>query len=262
MGAILFDLDGVIYKGDEPIDGAAEVIDWVRGEAIPHLFLTNTSSRPRSALCSKLAGMGIAIDPGHILSPPAAAARWLRAQVAGPVALFVPPATQAEFAGLPLWNGDVNQAVAAVVIGDLAEAWTFARLNQAFQLLMASPAPRLVALGMTRYWRTSAGLQLDAGPFVSALQYATGIEPVVTGKPARAFFLAAAELLDLAPDQLLMVGDDIRGDVQGAQHAGLRAALVRTGKFQPQDLESGVEPEVVLDSVASLPAWWRANAQQ
>jgi ribonucleotide monophosphatase NagD (HAD superfamily) len=45
---------------------------------------------------------------------------------------------------------------------------------------------------MTRYWRTPAGLQLDAGPFVSALQYATGIEPVVTGKPARAFFLAAA----------------------------------------------------------------------
>jgi ribonucleotide monophosphatase NagD (HAD superfamily) len=59
-----------------------------------------------------------------------------------------------------------------------------------------------------------------------------------------------------------MVGDDIRGDVQGAQHAGLCAALVRTGKFQPQDLESGVEPEVVLDSVASLPAWWRANAEQ
>ena len=262
MRAILFDLDGVIYQGDQPIEGAADVITWVRREAIPHLFLTNTSSRPRSELCRKLAGMGIAIDSEHILSPPAAAARWLREQVAGPVALFVPPATQSEFAGLPLWNGDVNQTVAAVVIGDLAEAWTFARLNQAFQLLMSSPAPRLVALGMTRYWRTPAGLQLDAGPFVSALQYATGIEPVVTGKPARAFFLTAAETLGLAPDQLLMVGDDIRGDVQGAQHAGLGAALVRTGKFQAQDLESGVQPEVVLDSVASLPAWWRGYAEQ
>lgn len=256
MRAIVFDLDGVIYQGDEAIEGAAETVAWVRAQGIPHLFLTNTSSRPRSDLCGKLAGMQIAIEPEHILSPPAAAARWLRAQAATPVALFVPPATQAEFAGLELWHGDMQQTVAAVVIGDLAEAWTFARLNQAFQLLMARPAPHLVALGMTRYWRTAAGLQLDAGPFVSALQYATGIEPTVTGKPAQAFFSAAAETLNMAPHDLLMVGDDIRGDVQGAQRAGLRAALVRTGKFQPQDLESGIRPEVVLDSVADLPGWW------
>jgi HAD superfamily hydrolase (TIGR01458 family) len=261
MRAILFDLDGVIYQGGQPIEGAADVIAWIRAEAIPHLFLTNTSSRPRSELCRKLDGMGIAIDPDQILSPPAAAARWLRAQSAGPVALFVPPATQTEFAGLPRWSGAGDQAVGAVVIGDLAEAWTFARLNQAFQLLMVSPAPRLVALGMTRYWRTPTGLQLDAGPFVSALQYATGIEPVVTGKPARAFFLSAADMLGLAPDQLLMVGDDIRGDVQGAQHAGLRAALVKTGKFQLQDLDSGVQPDVVLESVASLPAWWQGHGR-
>jgi phospholysine phosphohistidine inorganic pyrophosphate phosphatase len=130
MRAILLDLDGVIYQGDQPIEGAAEVIAWIRGELIPHLFLTNTSSRPRSELCRKLGDMGIAIDPEQILSPPAAAARWLRAQGAGPVALFVPPATQTEFAGLPRWNGDSNQAVGAVVIGDLAEAWTFARLNR------------------------------------------------------------------------------------------------------------------------------------
>jgi len=256
MRAIVFDLDGVIYQGDTAIEGAVETIAWVRAQGIPHLFLTNTSSRPRTEQCRKLAGIDIAIEPEQILSPPAAAARWLRAQAAGPVALFVPPATQAEFAGLPRWDGDVKQTVGAVVIGDLAEAWTFARLNQAFQLLMARPAPHLVALGMTRYWRTAAGLQLDAGPFVSALQYASGIEPTVTGKPAQAFFRTAAETLDLAPRDLLMVGDDIRGDVQGAQRAGLRAALVRTGKFQPQDLESGIQPEAVLDSVAEVPGWW------
>ena len=260
MRAIVFDLDGVIYQGDQAIEGAAETIAWVRAQGIPHLFLTNTSSRPRSALCAKLAGMNIAVEPEHILSPPAAAARWLHAQTAGPVALFVPQATQAEFAGLPLWEGDMRQSVAAVVIGDLGQAWTFQRLNQAFQLLMIRPAPHLVALGMTRYWRTAEGLQLDAGPFVSALQYATGIEPTVTGKPAQTFFLAAAETLGSEPRELLMVGDDIRGDVQGAQRAGLRAVLVRTGKFQPQDLQSGIRPDAVLESVGAVPAWWRSQS--
>jgi phospholysine phosphohistidine inorganic pyrophosphate phosphatase len=59
-----------------------------------------------------------------------------------------------------------------------------------------------------------------------------------------------------------MVGDEIRGDVQGAQQAGLRAALVKTGKFQSRDLQCGVQPDVVLDSVASLPAWWQDYAAQ
>ncbi len=204
--------------------------------------------------------MGVEVDPEHIISPPAAAARWLRAEVEGAVALFVPRVTHSEFNGLQLWDGDTSCRVAALVIGDLAEEWTFARLNQAFQLLMAEPAPQLIALGMTRYWRAAGGLQLDTGPFVSALQYATGIEPRVLGKPARAFFTTAADALGLEPGELLMVGDDIRGDVEGAQRAGLHAALVKTGKFQPQDLQLGVQADVVLDSLASLPEWWRAHA--
>jgi phospholysine phosphohistidine inorganic pyrophosphate phosphatase len=262
MRGILFDLDGVIYQGESLIEGAADALAWVRARQIPHLFVTNTSSRPREALCRKLRGMGIEAGPQTIVSPPAAAARWLGREVEGPVALFVPEVTRSEFAALALWSGAADQRVGAVVIGDLGEGWTFQRLNQAFRLLMANPAPRLVALGMTRYWRAGSDLQLDAGPFVSALQYATGLEPVVLGKPARAFFAAAADQLEMEPGELLMIGDDIRGDIQGAQRAGLRAALVKTGKFQPQDLESAVHPDAVLESVASLPAWWRNQADR
>jgi HAD superfamily hydrolase (TIGR01458 family) len=260
MRGILFDLDGVIYQGEALVAGAADALEWVRDQQIPHLFVTNTSSRPREALCRKLSAMGIETEPRDIISPPAAAARWLRREVEGPIALFVPEATRGEFAGLASWSGAVQQRVGAVVVGDLGEDWSFERLNQAFQLLMAIPPPRLVALGMTRYWRTASRLQLDAGPFVSALQYATGLEPVILGKPARAFFATAADQLGLDPGELLMIGDDIRGDIQGAQRAGLRAALVKTGKFQPRDLESDVHPDAVLDSVARLPEWWRGQA--
>ena len=58
LRGILFDLDGVIYLGDEVIAGAADTLDWVRSRNIPHLFVTNTTSRPRGALSSKLAAMG------------------------------------------------------------------------------------------------------------------------------------------------------------------------------------------------------------
>lgn len=259
LRGILFDLDGVIYLGEQLIDGAVEALEWVRSRQIPHLFVTNTTSRPRSALCSKLAGMGIAVDADRILSPPVAAVHWLQNNTDGPVALFIPDATQAEFVSLPLWNGDTARAAGSVVVGDLGESWDFPRLNQAFRLLMQQPAPRLVALGMTRYWKTPRGLQLDAGPFVAALQYASGVEPVVTGKPAPAFFHSGAEALGIRQEQVLMIGDDIRSDVGGAQQAGLKGLLVQTGKYQPADLQGDIQPDAVLASVAELPDWWRQH---
>jgi HAD superfamily hydrolase (TIGR01458 family) len=259
LRGILFDLDGVIYLGDEMIAGASDVLNWARAREIPCLFVTNTTSRPRDALCSKLAGMGIAVDRAHILSPAVAAVTWLQARAAGPTALFVPEATRVEFAGLPVWNGDLDQPVGAVVLGDLGAGWDFQRLNQAFLLLMQEPQPSLVALGMTRYWKAADGLRLDAGPFVAALQYAAGVDPVVMGKPASAFFLAGSERLGISPDQLLMIGDDIRGDVHGAQQAGLKGMLVMTGKFRAEDLNTGVHPDAVLSSIADLPGWWKQH---
>jgi ribonucleotide monophosphatase NagD (HAD superfamily) len=122
---------------------------------------------------------------------------------------------------------------------------------------MADPAAVLVALGMTRYWQTKEGLSLDVAPFVVALEHATGKRAVVLGKPAKEFFLAGAARLGLPPERVLMVGDDLRADVEGARGAGLRGCLVRTGKFREADLSGDGDPDLVLDSVADLPraAW-------
>ena len=96
--AILFDLDGVFYQADQPIEGASEVASWVKNNHIPHLFITNTSSRPRSALIDKLANFGIHTDASHILTPPVATVRWLKQQKnEQKLALFIPQATLIEF---------------------------------------------------------------------------------------------------------------------------------------------------------------------
>jgi HAD superfamily hydrolase (TIGR01458 family) len=253
---ILFDLDGVFYVGDRAIPGSAETLAWVRQQEIPHCFLTNTTSKPRHALVEKLAGLGLATEAEHILTPPVAACRWISQTLDGPVVLFVPPATEAEFSHLNLARRDTQQPVAAVIIGDLGEAWDFTTLNQAFRLLMQQPAPRLIALGMTRYWRAPDGLRLDVAPFVHALRHASGIEPVVLGKPSEDFYHSALELIGCTPQESVMIGDDIRGDVAAAQAAGLRGLLVHTGKFQKSDLSGDIIPDGQLASIADLPEWW------
>ncbi len=259
MTAVLFDLDGVFYAGGQPIEGAPGVVSWCQQRHIPHLFLTNTSSRPRSALVERLSDMGIQVDSERILTPPVAAVRWLKANVSGKIALFVPHATEQEFEGLPLASEGVVRGVGAVVIGDMGEGWDFATLNRAFRLLISESKPALIALGMTRYWRAADGLRLDVAPFVVALEFATGAESIVMGKPAAPFYLAALESLGVEATSTFMVSDDIRGDIDGAQKIGLRGLLVRTGKFRPSDLERNVSPFAVLNSIADLPAWWEAN---
>ncbi|PWU01820.1 MAG: TIGR01458 family HAD-type hydrolase [Terriglobia bacterium] len=256
MRGILFDMDGVLYNSDRPIAGAAETVCWVQEQAIPHLFVTNTTSRDRAALVEKLHGFGIETSEEEILTPAAAVAGWLRHSCEGPLALFLRPAARREFAGLPCLDDAAEQGAAYVVIGDLGSLWDYRTLNRAFRLLYHNPEAKLIALGMTRYWLASDGISLDVAPFVTALEHAAGRRAIVFGKPAERFFLAAAERLGLAPGEIVMIGDDIEGDIGGAQAAGLKGALVKTGKFKAADLEGRIRPDFVWDSVADLQRWW------
>lgn len=253
--AVLFDMDGVLYNSESPIAGAVETLAWVRSRGIAHLFVTNTTSRSRAVLAAKLARFGIPGGEDDILTPTVAAAAWLRANAPGAaLALFVREAARADFDGLRLLPDDAEHGADFVVIGDLGTHWDFRTLNRAFRLLHHNPAARLIALGMTRYWLAADGISLDVAPFVAALEHATGRRPEVFGKPAANFFHAAAARLGLPPCDVLMVGDDVDADVGGAMAAGLKGALVRTGKFCPTDLDGPVRPDAVLDSVADLPA--------
>ena len=256
---ILFDMDGVLYDADRSIAGAAETVRWAQSEGLPHLFATNTTSRSRADLVRKLAAFGIAAVEPEILTPTAAAAEWLRTNAKGGVAAFVQPSARNEFADLPLVAEDAERGAAYVVIGDLGDLWDYRTLNRAFRLLHYNPEAELIALGMTRYWMAADGIALDVAPFVVALEHASSRKALVFGKPGVAFFRAAAERLHLLPGQILMIGDDIEADVGGAQAAGVKAALVKTGKFRAADLDHAIRPEIVLDSVADLPRWWRGG---
>ena len=259
MQALLFDLDGVIYQAREPIPGAREVLAWVRQQKIPHLFVTNTTSRPLSWLQQRLREMEIPASADQILTPARVARRWLTRRTAGPIALYVPDRTREDFAGIPLHPREQTGGAAAVVIGNCGKAWDFNLLNCAFLQLMAAPRAPLVALGVPRYWQGPEGLRLDSGPFVAALEYATGRKAVILGKPSADFYRTALEILGTPPEKTVMLGDDIRADVDGAQQVGIKGVLVRTGKFLPADLGEGITPDAVLDSIADLPAWWRGD---
>jgi HAD superfamily hydrolase (TIGR01458 family) len=256
MQGILFDLDGVLYNSETLIDGAPETVRWARERGIPFLFVTNTTSRGRSALVEKLRQFGIPAEKNQIMTPCVAAAEWLRARSDGKTALFVLPKALEEFDGIDCLPEDLETGARYIVIGDLGDHWDFRTLNRAFRLLHSDPDAVLIALGMTRYWHAHDGLRLDVAPFIAALEHASEKKARVFGKPAGAFFIAAVGALGLPAREILMIGDSIETDVGGAQQSGLKGVLLQTGKFRPSDLAGDIRPDAVLDSIRDLPDWW------
>lgn len=252
VDGLLVDLDGTVWEGEALVPGAVRAVEELRERGVPHLFTTNTSRMSRRDVVERLAGLGLDVEPGRVLTAPRAAAHWLRGEDVASVRLLLPEATHEDFSDFEIAPPD--GPADAVVVGDLGPGFTFERLNAAFRSLRSGA--RLVAVHKNRYWLPEEGATLDAGPFVVGLEYAAGVEAVLVGKPARTFFELAAGLLDRPSGRLAVVGDDPESDVRGARSAGLVAVQVETGKFDPGHAAGapGEErPDHRVPSIADLP---------
>lgn len=261
VDGLLVDLDGTIWEGDALVPGAADAVERLRRRGVPHLFTTNTSRMSRRDVVDRLERLGLSVEPGRILTAPLAAARWLRREGLSRAMLLLPESTHEDFADVEVVRAGRDTAgpspgpdAEAIVVGDLGAGFTFERLNGAFRALLGGA--RLVAVHRNRWWLADGRETLDAGPFVVGLEYAAGVEAVLVGKPAPAFFELAAELLGLPAEGLAVVGDDPESDVRGARAAGLTAVQVETGKFDPGRARGAPpedRPHHRIASVAELP---------
>jgi phospholysine phosphohistidine inorganic pyrophosphate phosphatase len=247
---LLIDLDGTIWEDGALIAGAAGAIEAIRNAGIRFRFLTNTTRKPRFQLVQELNRLGIEATVDDCFNAPAAAATWLHRKGIRRVSLLLAEASHVDFPGFEL----DDETPDAVVIGDLGRDWTFDILDRAFRAIMGGA--ELVALQRNRYWKTDGMFSLDAGPFVAALEYASGTQATLVGKPSRELFHTLAETLAIAPERIAMVGDDLEADIEGARAAGLGAIAVRTGKYREASEEQLQDTaHVVLDSLADLPSW-------
>ncbi|SDL96822.1 TIGR01458 family HAD-type hydrolase [Aliiruegeria lutimaris] len=249
IGGVLLDISGVLYQGDVAIPGAVEAVRRLRNAGLPIRFLTNSTRRPKRDILTKLQSLGFDVDGNEVLTPAAAACAWLEANGYVPH-LLVHPDLEEDFAACR------TVGPVAVVVGDAGLYFTYERLNEAFREI-ESGAPFL-ALATNRVFRDADGmLSLDAGAFVRALEYSSGKDALVLGKPSVAFFRSGAEGMGSDPADIAMVGDDAESDVAGAISAGIgMGILVRTGKYRDGD-ETRFNPEpthVARDIVEAVDA--------
>jgi HAD superfamily hydrolase (TIGR01458 family) len=247
--AFLIDLDGVLYVGKEPITGAKECLRHMDELGYSYRFVSNSTRRCRKSVADRLNGLGYNIPSTLIFTPPLAAIEHMKREHKNRCFLLTTGDVHRDFknAGLHICEDDVD----FVIIGDAADGFTFERLNQALQMIL--DGAEILALEMDRYWREPDGMVLSAGPFVTALEYATGKKAQLMGKPSSQFFQMALDDLGIRPEDAAMIGDDIQTDVHGAQEMGMKGILVRTGKYREDLAKSlNIAPDMVLDSLAQL----------
>lgn len=252
MADILLDIDGVLHVSGEPIPGSANAVEQLRRAGHSLRFVSNNSTRPRSGLAEELREMGFTIEDSELQTTPGAAARELAGKR---VLALVMAAVVPDLEALEL----VGDHAEAVLIGGCDETlepnqvFSYMNLARAFAEIQAGAS--FYCLHKNRWWQTARGPMLDAGAFVAGLEYATGVEATVLGKPSPSYFAAALDALEAEPERTWLVTDDVEEDVPGARVFGMRTALVRTGKFRPEALDTAsVSPDIVVSSLAQFPA--------
>jgi HAD superfamily hydrolase (TIGR01458 family) len=246
---VLLDIDGVLYVGDQPIEGAVEALGRLRQRFAGMRLVTNTTSRPRREVTEHLLALGFPVSGDEVLTPAAMAVRHCQERGFHSIAMLVSDSLREDLEPLQS-SGSSSGRVEALILGDIGARFNAEVLNDAFRLLM--DGAELIALQHNRYWRRADGLALDVGAYAAALEYATAREAVVVGKPAREFFHAA--VADMGLQRAVMIGDDVEADVGGAMAADMPGVLVRTGKYRDSALPaSGVTPTAVADSIKDVP---------
>lgn len=242
---ILIDLAGVLHNGDEAVPGAIDALRVLRANGLPLRFLTNTTRSPRQRIVASLRQMGFTVEPDEIQTAVLATRSLVERRNLHPHYL-VHPDIRHEI-------GRSHADPDAVVLGDAGQEFSFDALNRVFRLLMEGMP--FIVMARNRYFREKDGLSLDLGAFVAALEFSSGRQAEVVGKPALPFFHSALDALGIAPEQAVLIGDDLADDIGGAQAAGIAGILVRTGKFRPGDeAHALIKPDAVVDDFAAAVA--------
>jgi 4-nitrophenyl phosphatase len=262
---VIFDLDGVVYRGDLAIPGAAALVRALRREGRLVRFATNNSSATRAEYVTRLAGHGIEATIDEIVTSSYATVEHLAAhlpEVRRVLALGAPglvtelrdaglEVTEADAAAPPGWNGRPLPERHDAVVTGLDRRIDYRRLGIAAAAIAAGA--RFIATNADLRFPTPEGFMPGAGPIVAARAATTGVEPLVIGKPQPAMFLAILEHDGVAPDDALVIGDNPDADLVAARRAGIASVLVLTGVVD-EVAAAALEGERRPDHVAADPA--------
>lgn len=253
LKGLLIDLDGTLYHGSVRIEGADRLVQGLRASRLPFRFVTNNSSASPVSVADRLKGMGIEAEPGEVCTSAQAAAQYISKESPGASVFIVGESglrQAVEEAGLI-----VAEERADYVLQGIDRELTYGRMAAAVRYIREGAV--YVMTNPDLLLPSEGGLLPGAGSIGAMLRAATGVEPVLIGKPSRVLMDFALDGLGLKPEETWVVGDNLATDIAAGKAAGCGTALVLTGLTTKDNYghyakAAGCEPDVVCGGLDEL----------
>jgi HAD-superfamily subfamily IIA hydrolase, TIGR01457 len=245
----LIDMDGVIYRGSEPIPGAAEFISYLQERNIPYLFLTNNSTYTPLDVVVKLKKFNIETSVEHVYTSAMATAEFVHKQKPNGTAFVIGEG------GLLNALNEVHYAITRespdyVIVGE-GRILNYELLEQAHRFIAAGSG--LISTNADTWCPTDSGPRPGCGAIVALLEAASGRKAYHVGKPNPFMMRAARKRIGLSTDEVIMIGDTMETDIRGATDLGFQSILVLTGSTTLESMkEYPFRPTRVVKSIAEL----------
>ena len=264
LGAFIIDMDGVLWQGSKPLPGLTEFFSTLRATKIPFVLATNNASLTQQQYLKKLADMGVEVSAKEILTSSMATARYLvdtspatkrRVFVIGESGL-IEPLQQQGFTITSTYyptdpDAETGDIWADIVVSGLDRQLNWNKLATATLNLRAGA--EFYATNADTTLPTELGEVMGNGGVLAALTAATGIEPIVIGKPEPILYQQAFEILGTDKHNTIAIGDRLNTDILGAVNAGMRSIMVLTGVSSEADLaEIDYKPDWVFQDIQEI----------
>jgi 4-nitrophenyl phosphatase len=251
---LITDMDGVLWRGHEPLPGLVEFFRFLRSQDIRFVCATNNASTPAVKLADRLQGWGADVTADEIVTSATATADYLAASLPHGSRLYVIGMEGLRMALQERGFELADQEVAAVVVG-IDWNVTYNQFKQAALLIRAGA--KFVGTNGDRTFPSPEGIAPGNGALLALIETGTDVKPIVIGKPEPVLYEMSLRRMQAVPEQTLVVGDRLETDILGAVRLNLKSALVLSGVTTRESLaHSDYQPDWVFDDITDLTKKW------
>jgi len=251
---LIIDMDGVLYRENDPMPGLIEFFDFLRQRDIRFVLATNNATRTPEQYMAKMAGMGVQITPADLITSAQATAAYLR-DIAPPGTPVYAVGQDGLLAALQEAGFVLDSHRVEFVVASFDMKLTYDKLKTA--ALLIRRGARFIGTNPDTTYPTPEGLAPGAGTILAAIQTATDTTPTIIGKPEPTMYQQAMARLGATPADTAALGDRLETDILAAQRTGILSLLVLTGVTDRALLaRSEVQPDLVFENIADLRDKW------
>lgn len=259
--AVVMDMDGVLWRGEQALNGLQEMFVWLHEQSIPYMLATNNSSKTPADYMAKLARLEVrGVTEARILTSGIATATYMQSRFAPGTRVFVvggKGVRQAlDEAGFDVQDDSADK-IEVVVVGidfDL----NYDKLRTA--TLAIRNGAEFIGTNPDVTYPTPEGLAPGAGSVIAMVEVAVDQKAMIIGKPFPAMFQTALSTLGVSAENALMIGDRLNTDISGGQGVGMKTALLFSGVTTPEMLTtSDIWSDVAYEDLAELVKAWAGH---